>query len=171
MISPTPRFAASFALAASLLALAGAAAAQAPAPDRLPPLGGPGVYRPAPQLAAALRAAAKASPSLATSKILITDRYSIQEVRRGAAAGPAVHETWSELHFILEGSGELTTGGRIVGTGAAAHIEGGVAQAVHKGDAMLIPPNTPHAYTKVDGALTYLEVRFADPGLAPMPRP
>jgi mannose-6-phosphate isomerase-like protein (cupin superfamily) len=157
-------------LAATLLALAGPASAQAP-PDRLPPLGGPGVHREAGQLAATLAAAAKASPALATSKILITDRYSIQEVRRGAAAGPAVHETWSELHFILDGSGELTTGGKIVGAGASAHIEGGVAQAVKKGDAMVVPPNTPHAYTRIDGSLTYLEVRFADPGLAPAPKP
>jgi mannose-6-phosphate isomerase-like protein (cupin superfamily) len=155
---------------AAALAFAGAAAAQSP-PDRLPPIGGPGVYRDAPGLAAALAAAAKASPALATSKILITDRYSIQEVHRGAAAGPAIHETWSELHFLLQGSGELTTGGKIVGQGAAAHIEGGKAQAVKAGDAMVIPPGTPHAYTRVDGALTYLEVRFADPGLAPMPKP
>jgi mannose-6-phosphate isomerase-like protein (cupin superfamily) len=154
----------------AVLALAGSAAAQNP-PDRLPPIGGPGVYRDGRALAAALAAATKASPALATSKILITDRYSIQEVHRGAAAGPAIHDTWSELHFILSGSGELTTGGKIVGAGAGAHIEGGVAQAVKAGDAMVVPPGTPHAYTKINGALTYLEVRFADPALAAMAKP
>jgi mannose-6-phosphate isomerase-like protein (cupin superfamily) len=155
---------------AAAVTIAGGAAAQSP-PDRLPPVGGPGVYRDAGALAAALAAGAKASPTLAISRILVTDRYSIQEVRRGAAAGPATHDTWSELHFLLEGSGELTTGGKIVGSGASAHIEGGKTQTVRKGDAMVIPPGTPHAYTKVDGSLTYLEVRFADPGLAPMPKP
>jgi quercetin dioxygenase-like cupin family protein len=35
---------------------------------------------------------------------------------------------------------------------------------VQKGDAVIIPPETPHWYTKVDrGGLTYLEVRFATP--------
>ena len=153
--------------AALLLALPGAAAAQA-APDPLPPLGGPGVYREGGQLAGALQAAAKASPALATSPILITPRYSIQEVRRGAAGPPATHEGWSELHYILDGSGVLTTGGRILpgANGAPQRIEGGVARTVRKGDAMVVPPNTPHAYTAVDGALTYLEVRFPDPTLA-----
>lgn len=166
MIPTTSRLA----LASVLLALAGPAFAQAPS-DPLPPVGGPGIHRDAGRLAAALAMATKASPALATSKILITDRYSIQEVHRGAAAGPAIHETWSELHFILNGSGELTTGGKIVGAGASAHIEGGVAQAVKTGDAVVVPPGTPHAYTKIAGSLTYLEVRFADPGMAPMPKP
>lgn len=162
MISPR------LALAAALAALAVPAAAQS-APDPLPPVGGPGVYRDAGALAAALAAHAKVSPAIATSRILITDRYSIQEVRKTKAAPPAVHATWSELHYILDGSGEITTGGKIVGAGASAHIEGGVTQAVHKGDAVMLAPGTPHAYTKVDGALTYLEVRFADPNLAPTP--
>jgi len=157
-------------IVASLVAMPACANAQA-TPDALPPIGGPGVYRDGGQLTAALRAAAESSPALATSRILITDRYSIQEVHRGAAAGPAIHETWSELHYILSGSGELTTGGKIVGKGPAAHIEGGVSRAVKTGDAMVVPPGTPHAYTKVNGALTYLEVRFADPGLAPMRKP
>jgi mannose-6-phosphate isomerase-like protein (cupin superfamily) len=171
MTHSTSRLGAISVVTASVLSLAGAAMAQGAPPDALPPLGGPGVYRSGSQLAATLQAAARASPALATSRILITDRYSIQEVHRGAAAGPAVHETWSELHYILSGSGELTTGGKIVGTGPAAHIEGGVAQTVKAGDAMVVPPGTPHAYTKVNGSLKYLEVRFADPGLAPMPKP
>lgn len=153
-------------LTAAVLSVAGIASAQ-PAPDALPPLGGPGVYSDARHLAAALQAAAKASPALATSRILITSRYSLQEVRRGAAGPPAVHETWSELHYILDGSGVLTTGGKIVAgaDGAPARIEGGVSQPVKKGDAMVIPPNTPHAYTAVNGSLTYLEVRYPDPML------
>ena len=156
-------------IAASLLAAPASAMEEAP-PDALPPIGGPGVYRDGGRLAAVLRAAAKASPALATSRILITDRYSIQEVHRGAAAGPAVHPTWSELHYILSGSGVFTMGGKIVGTGASAHIEGGAAQAVKAGDAMVVPPGTPHAYTRVNGSLTYLEVRFVDPSLSPIPK-
>ena len=32
-----------------------------------------------------------------------------------------------------------------------------------KGDAVLIPENTPHWYSEVDGEIAYLEVRFSVP--------
>ena len=55
-------------------------------------------------------------------------------------------------------------GGRIApaANGAPATIQGGVTQAVKKGDAIVVPPNTPHQYVSVQGAVTTLEVRFVD---------
>jgi mannose-6-phosphate isomerase-like protein (cupin superfamily) len=70
---------------------------------------------------------------------------------------------WTELHFILDGSATFTTGGKIIGSGGGAIIEGGVSRKVQKGDAVIVPPNTPHWYNQVDGSLTYLEVRFIAP--------
>jgi quercetin dioxygenase-like cupin family protein len=34
---------------------------------------------------------------------------------------------------------------------------------VTRGDVIIIPANTPHWYRQVDGAVTYLEVRFVAP--------
>ena len=34
---------------------------------------------------------------------------------------------------------------------------------MQKGDAVIVPPNTPHWYNQDDGSLTYLEVRFIAP--------
>jgi mannose-6-phosphate isomerase-like protein (cupin superfamily) len=74
-----------------------------------------------------------------------------------------VHPDATELHFILEGSATFVTGGKIISPAGAGGpvIEGGMARIVHKGDAIIVPPDTPHWYRHVDGALTYLEVRFA----------
>jgi quercetin dioxygenase-like cupin family protein len=36
-----------------------------------------------------------------------------------------------------------------------------VTRKVTKGDAILIPENTPHWYSEIDGAIAYLEVRFS----------
>ena len=76
-----------------------------------------------------------------------------------------VHRPGTELHFIVEGSGILTTGGTVnrPADGGMAMAVGGVSQAVSKGDAILIPEGSPHHYTSVDGAITYLEVRFNVP--------
>ena len=51
--------------------------------------------------------------------------------------------------------------------GAPGTIEGGVAQRVTKGDAILVPEGTPHQYTAVEGSVTYLEVRFNVPVATP----
>ena len=69
----------------------------------------------------------------------------------------------------MEGSGTIVTGGTIVRPaadapqGTQARIEGGVTRKVVKGDAILIPENTPHWYSEIDGAIAYLEVRFSVP--------
>jgi mannose-6-phosphate isomerase-like protein (cupin superfamily) len=137
-------------------------AAEAPAP----PPGSAATYASHQEIAAKLTAAIAAPSDPAVSAIGVTDQYSIQEVHRVKAAPPAVHVGWTELHFILEGSATFTTGGKIIGSAAGATIEGGVSRKVQKGDAVIVPPNTPHWYNQVDGSLTYLEVRFIAPAAA-----
>ena len=81
---------------------------------------------------------------------------------RGEAAGAISHPDGHEFHYILEGSGTIVTGGKIVpgAGGANATIEGGETRHVQKGDFILIPKDTPHWYSEVGGSLTYLEGRF-----------
>jgi quercetin dioxygenase-like cupin family protein len=44
-----------------------------------------------------------------------------------------------------------------------------VRRKVAKGDVVIVPPNTPHWYTDIDGSLDAIEVRFIAPvaGKAP----
>jgi quercetin dioxygenase-like cupin family protein len=147
-------------LCAALCFAAAPAAAQIQT-SPMPPQGGPGIYRDGEALASVLAAAAKASPGLGISPVLVTERYSVLEVRRGAAGPPAAHPGWTELHLILDGAGEMLTGGKIVG----GKIVGGTAQKIKKGDAVVLPPDTPHQYVQVGSGVTTLEVRFPDPTL------
>jgi mannose-6-phosphate isomerase-like protein (cupin superfamily) len=118
-------------------------------------------------LMATLKEAAKSAPAMHTAPVKIADHYRINIVRRTTAQGAIAHPDGTEVHHIVDGSATLVTGGTIVRPTAAggrgssgATIEGGVSRHVAKGDVVLIPAGTPHWYKDLDGAVTYLEVRF-----------
>jgi mannose-6-phosphate isomerase-like protein (cupin superfamily) len=146
-----------------LFALATIAADQ-PAPAGR---GSAATYLTGQELADKLRAAIAAASDPALSPIGVTEQYSINEVHRAKAGAPAVHAGWTELHFILSGSATFVTGGKLTpaGGGTGSVLEGGVSRKVGKGDAVLVPSNTPHWYKEVNGSLTYLEVRFLNPAV------
>jgi mannose-6-phosphate isomerase-like protein (cupin superfamily) len=157
-------------LAVSLLAALAPAGAQQVGPRLTPDT--PGVRISTAELAGALRASGVQHPELALATIGVTDQYQIHEVRRSKPSGaPAIHHGWTELQFVLSGGGTLITGGRIeVQPGKPQGvIVGGKSQRLHAGDAIIVPPETPHWYSQIDHkGLTVLEVRFATPaGAAP----
>jgi mannose-6-phosphate isomerase-like protein (cupin superfamily) len=147
-------------------------AAEPSMPPPAPPPGSPATYVTRQQLTDQMKAAVRMPSGPASSPIGVSDQYSIQEVRRGAAGAPAIHHGWTELHFILEGSGTFVTGNTITSEteGNKSLIEGGVSRQVQKGDAIIVPADTPHWYKTINGSLTYLEVRFVAPGAAPAPK-
>jgi mannose-6-phosphate isomerase-like protein (cupin superfamily) len=92
--------------------------------------------------------------------------------------GPAaIHPSMAELFVVLQGSGELTSGGTIVRPEAApgaaappASITGGTTRKVAKGDVFLVPANLPHAFTQSDGQLVIMQTYLRLPeGGAPTP--
>ena len=103
--------------------------------------------------------------------------------RPKAQHGDAIrHDTSvTEVYYILEGSGTLVTGGRIVNersTGTSPNtkrpnfggpsIEGGVTRRAVVGDVIIIPPNTPHWWSSLDSDLRYLIIRPDPEGLQPL---
>jgi mannose-6-phosphate isomerase-like protein (cupin superfamily) len=139
--------------------------AQAPAPAPPAPLpGSPGTFKSASELAEVLRKASPSGGGMTTSPVSNTDQYRINLVHRSKPAGALAHAGNTELHYIVEGSGTVVTGGAIVrGQGSAATIDGGETRRVAKGDVIVIPANSPHWYSAVDGEITYLEVRWLAP--------
>ncbi|MDR3751104.1 MAG: hypothetical protein P4K94_06415 [Terracidiphilus sp.] len=85
----------------------------------------------------------------------------------------AVHETSAELFVVLDGSGTLTMGGTLVnptrhGTNLSAPTaEGSIPHKIAKGDMILVPENTPHAITQVDGALVLMTLHMPVPPSVP----
>lgn len=140
----------------------------APPPPPAPAPGSPATYKSAAALAAALKSAKPTAGGMTTSGVSNTDQYRINIVHRARDAGAIAHPGNTELHYIIEGSATVITGGKIVpgGNGKPATIADGVTQRVTKGDVIIVPAGSPHWYSQVDGEITYLEVRWLAPASA-----
>jgi len=149
------------------VAIAGAVFAQStppPAPPAPAP-GSPATYKSAKELADVLEAVTANPGGMSASAVSNTDQYRINVVHRVKPAGALAHAGNTELHYIIEGSATVVTGGKIVRgpAPASATIENGMTQKVSKGDVIIVPANSPHWYSAVDGSVTYLEVRWLAP--------
>ena len=79
---------------------------------------------------------------------------------RAAVGNAALHETEAELFYVIDGSATLTTGGKLVNEKRAdaanlngTAIEGGTPRKIAKGDWILVPQNTPHWFSPINGVL------------------
>ncbi len=145
---------------------AGDTAAQAGAapPPPAPAPGSAAIFRSNADLQAALARSIANGGAMASSSITVTDQYRGSLVRRTEPNGAIQHPGNTEIHYILEGSGTVETGGTVVRReGAMATIQGGEAHRVVKGDIVIIPAGSPHRYSAVVEPITYLEFRFVAP--------
>src|SRR5215510_5089371 len=149
------------------LQVPGAGRGATPATTPAPTPGSAGIFKSDAELTAALKKAiAAANGNQSSSPIANTDQYRINIVHREKAAGALAHEGNTELHYIIEGTGVVVTGGTIDrGAGGinSATIQGGETHAVKKGDVILVPSGSAHWYKEVTTPITYLEVRFVAP--------
>lgn len=148
----------------------GAARAATPTGQPEPPAPAPGsagIFKSNTDLRAALKAAIAKTDDMAASLVANTDQYRVNIVHRPKANGAIAHPGNTELHYIIAGTGTVTTGGKIVRKPGApaseAIIEGGESHDVKPGDIVIVPAGSAHMYSKVNGEITYLEVRFVAP--------
>src|SRR4051812_35302488 len=101
----------------------------------------------------------KGDAPLVSEPILSMAPYRAQLEYRPAAAPAAVHEKDAELMVVLQGAGNIVTGGKLVAekrTNAnnlsGSSISGGNSQAVVVGDMLIVPANTPHQVIPTGGA-------------------
>jgi mannose-6-phosphate isomerase-like protein (cupin superfamily) len=101
----------------------------------------------------------KGDAPVTAEPILLLAPYRAQLEYRPVGAGAAVHTQDAELMVVLQGAGNIITGGTLVdGKQVNAYnmngpsIAGGQDHNVVKGDMILIPPNTPHQVTPSGGA-------------------
>jgi mannose-6-phosphate isomerase-like protein (cupin superfamily) len=138
-----------------LLAVSVAAVAQTPA----------AIYRSNAELMEILKKNIPAARDQADSPIDNEANYRINIVHRSKPGVAMAHATGpakgTEVHYIIDGSATVITGGTLRHpAGAPADIQGGVEHHLAKGDVLVIPAGTPHWYKSVEGSVTYLEVRF-----------
>ena len=88
-----------------------------------------------------------------------------------AVIGPgAVHEKEAEAFYVIDGGGTMVTGGKLKDekrtnadnlTGTS--IEGGMSRHVSKGDFFIVPENTPHWFSALDGTITLMSLHVPRP--------
>ena len=150
-----------FAAAAIAAALAAPALAQAPAAPDLKTYASSADVQ---ALIANARKIHKTEPTVSQPILSLAPYRAALEYR--TATGPAaVHEKEAELFYVIEGSGTLTTGGKLKdekrqnptnlgGTG----IDGGQSRTVSKGDFIIVPEGAPHQYTDIKGELILMSL-------------
>jgi mannose-6-phosphate isomerase-like protein (cupin superfamily) len=91
--------------------------------------------------------------------ILSLAPYRAQLEYRPIAGPAALHEKDAEMMVVLDGSGDIVTGGKIVDEKrvnannlSGPSIANGESHPVVKGDMIFIPANTPHQVTPAGGA-------------------
>ena len=126
-------------------------------------------------LIAKARAERKPDQALLAQPIVQLAPYNVSLEYRALVGGAAIHEKEAELFYVVEGSGTMVTGGRLVmearpnpdnrnGTG----IEGGQSRKVAKGDFIMVPPGTAHWFSAIDGTLVLMSLHL--PAAAPATR-
>ena len=98
--------------------------------------------------------------------ILETARYKVHASRRVEPGLAEVHLRETDVIYVLEGTAEFVTGGRIVNGKTTApgeirgeRIEAGQSQQLTPGDIVIVPPNTPHWFKQVEAPFLYYVVK------------
>ncbi len=89
--------------------------------------------------------------------------------------GAIQHHNQTEVYYVVSGRGTLVTGGELTdasaldpegnivrtltGPSSLGGIAGGQSRAIGPGDMVIIPTNSPHGFTEITEAITYIVVR------------
>jgi mannose-6-phosphate isomerase-like protein (cupin superfamily) len=92
--------------------------------------------------------------------------YNINAAQRAPVTQVAnVHDDQAELFIVLDGTGTMVTGGKVLGekrNGAnvtGTSIEGGTRQKLSKGDFLIVPAGVPHWFTDLaPGGLSLMQL-------------
>jgi quercetin dioxygenase-like cupin family protein len=110
------------------------------------------------QLLADARQAPEAAPHLTTKSYVNAADYGALTVRRTAPGAAELHTHMMDLWYVISGSGELETGGKLVGghqtqpgEERGTGISGGQSRHIAKGDFVTIPAGIPHWLKAIDG--------------------
>jgi mannose-6-phosphate isomerase-like protein (cupin superfamily) len=93
---------------------------------------------------------------LQTLRMIEGGKFNVNIRRITNAETALIHPNTIDLWVVLEGSGTLTTGGKLEN----GKIVGGQMHPLKVGDVHFIPANLPHGVSGVKGSITWLNVRW-----------
>ena len=112
----------------------------------------------------------KEGQPMVSEPILRLAPYNVNLEYRVAVAPAAIHEREAELFYVIDGSATMVTGGKLVNekrTNAenlsGSSIEGGNSRQIAKGDFLIVPENTPHGFSAIDGTLILMTFHVPRP--------
>ena len=92
---------------------------------------------------------------------------------QGIDTNPNIHDVEAEIVYVVDGAGVLTIGGNLKDerrtndkNRTGSKLEGGTPRRIAKGDYILIPENTAHSFTQVEGRLVIMSVHVPRGGPA-----
>ena len=92
---------------------------------------------------------------------------------QGIDTNPNIHDVEAEIVYVVDGAGVLTIGGKLKDerrtndkNRTGSKLEGGTPRRIAKGDYILIPENTAHSFTQVEGRLVIMSVHVPRGGPA-----
>jgi len=108
-------------------------------------------------------------PILQAAPYNVNLEYRVQ----GIDTNPNIHDVEAEIVYVVDGSGVLTIGGKLKDerrtndkNRTGSKLEGGTPRRIAKGDYVLIPENTAHSFTQVEGRLVIMSVHVPRGGPA-----
>ncbi len=108
-------------------------------------------------------------------QILQADPYNVNlEYRvQGIDTNPNIHDVEAEIVYVVDGAGVITIGGKLKDerrtndkNRTGSKLEGGTPRRIAKGDYVMIPENTAHSFTQVEGRLVIMSVHVPRGGAA-----
>ena len=93
---------------------------------------------------------------LQTPRMIEGGKYNVNIRRITNAETALLHPATIDVWVVIDGSGTLTTGGKIVD----GKIVGGASHALKVGDVEFIPACLPHGVSGVNGNITWLNIRW-----------
>lgn len=112
----------------------------------------------------------KENQPIVTQRILQLAPYNANMEYRASVGPAAIHEKEAEMFYVIDGSATLMTGGKLTNekrtnaenlTGDG--IEGGKTQAISKGDFVIVPENTPHWFSAINGTIVLMSFHVPRP--------
>jgi mannose-6-phosphate isomerase-like protein (cupin superfamily) len=160
-------------LAVTLLAAAASAQQTNPTPAAPPPAQESKTFTSAADVQALIAKAKsdrKPDQAMMGERILQLAPYNANLEYRTAVAPAAIHEKEAELFYVIDGSATMVTGGKLVGEArtnaenlSGTGIEGGMSRDVAKGDFIIVPENTPHWFSALNGTLILMTFHVPRP--------
>lgn len=100
--------------------------------------------------------------------LLTTNQFKILALRRNEPGEVEVHDRDTDIFYVLEGSANFVTGGRVIeprttgpGETRAKSIVGGEERRLMKGDVLVIPNGVPHWFKETSGPFLYFVVKVS----------